>query len=205
MRKTLLTLFCAFTTLMLSAQSAKTYSDNLVVTVNDLSTPPIPADVLVIDNGDGTINFALKNFCLVLGDNSMPVGNIAIDNLKLEDTEDGLKAFTYNGPLTIAEGDMEGVDSWMGPLLGELPLELSGKLSDDKLYVAISLNLIDMLGQVIYVQFGTDDFETSISKINVNSSLQQVYDISGRPVIQMGTKNLPKGLYVIKGKKISVK
>ena len=205
MRKTLLTLFCAFTTLMLSAQSAKTYSDNLVVTVNDLSTPPIPADVLVIDNGDGTINFALKNFCLVLGDNSMPVGNIAIDNLKLEDAEDGLKSFSYNGPLTIAEGDMEGVDSWMGPLLGELPLELSGKLSDDKLYVAISLNLIDMLGQVIYVQFGTDDFETGISKINVNSSLQQVYDISGRPVIQMGTKNLPKGLYVIKGKKIFVK
>ena len=205
MKKTLLTLFCAFTTLMLSAQSAKTYSDNLVVTVNDLSTPPIPADVLVIDNGDGTINFALKNFCLVLGDNSMPVGNIAIDNLKLEDAEDGLKSFSYNGPLTIAEGDMEGVDSWMGPLLGELPLELSGKLSDDKLYVAISLNLIDMLGQVIYVQFGTDDFETGISKIKVNSSLQQVYDISGRPVIQMGTKNLPKGLYVIKGKKISVK
>ena len=205
MRKTLLTLFCAFTALMLSAQSVKTYSDNLIVTVNDLSTPPIPADVLVIDNEDGTINFALKNFCLVLGDNSMPVGNIAIDNLKLEDTEDGLKAFTYNGPLTIAEGDMEGVDSWMGPLLGELPLELSGKLSDNKLYVAISLNLIDMLGQVIYVQFGTDDFETGISKIKVNSSLQQVYDISGRPVIQMGTKNLPKGLYVIKGKKISVK
>ena len=35
MRKTLLTLFCAFTTLMLSAQSVKTYSDNLIVTVNE--------------------------------------------------------------------------------------------------------------------------------------------------------------------------
>ena len=67
MRKTLLTLFCAFTTLMLSAQSVKTYSDNLIVTINEESTPPIPADVLVTDNGDGTINFALKNFCLVVG------------------------------------------------------------------------------------------------------------------------------------------
>ncbi|MBQ2185158.1 MAG: calycin-like domain-containing protein [Bacteroidaceae bacterium] len=196
MRKTLLTLFCAFTTLMLSAQSVKTYSDNLIVTVNEESTPPIPADVLVTDNGDGTINFALKNFCLVVGDNSMPVGNIAIDNLKLEDAENGLKAFTYNGPLTIMEGDMEGVDSWLGPLLGELPLELSGKLSEDKLYVAISLNLIDMLGQVIYVTFGTDDFETGISQVSSLHTTNVMYDLQGRCI-----NGIKKGLY-IKGRKV---
>ena len=174
MRKTLLTLFCAFTTLMLSAQSVKTYSDNLIVTVNEESTPPIPADVLVTDNGDGTINFALKNFSLVMGDSSLPVGNIAIDNLKLEDAENGLKSFTYNGPLTITEGDLEGADEWLGPMLGELPLELSGKLSENKLYVAIGLDLVDMLGQVIYVTFGTDDFETDISRIYTFPKTQHV-------------------------------
>ena len=205
MRKFLLALFCVFTPLMICAQSVKTYSDYLIVTVNEASTRPIPADVLVTDNGDGTINFALKNFCLVLGEESAPVGNIAIDNLQLQDTEDGLKSFTYNGPLTITEGDLEGVDSWLGPILGELPLELSGKLSDDKLYVAIGLDLIDMLGQVIYVQFGTDDFETDISKIKICNSFQKVYDIFGRFATQTGTKDLPKGIYVIKGKKIFIK
>lgn len=197
MRKNLLTLFCAFTTLMLSAQSVKTYSDNLVVTVNEESTPPIPADVLVTDNGDGTINFALKNFCLVLGEESAPVGNIAIDNLKLEDAEDGLKAFTYNGPLTITEGDLEGVESWLGPMLGELPLELSGKLSEDKLFVAIGLNLVDLLGQVIYVQFGTDDFETGINIVFAPSKTNVMFDMQGRRL------NHPTygQLYILNGKK----
>ena len=195
MRKTLLTLFCAFTTLMLGAQTAKTYSDNLIVTVNDLSTPPIPANVLVTDNGDGTINFALKNFCLVLGEESAPVGNIAIDKLKLEDTEDGLKAFTYNGPLTITEGDLEGVESWLGPMLGELPLELSGKLSDNKLFVAISLNLVDLLGQVIYVQFGTDDFETCVDVVSALPQRDVMYDLQGRCI-----NGIRKGLYIKGGK-----
>ena len=197
MRKTLLTLFCAFTALMLSAQSAKTYSDNLIVTVNDLSTPPIPADVLVTDNGDGTINFALKNFCLVLGEESMPVGNIAIENLQLQDAEDGLKAFSYNGSLTITEGDLEGADEWLGPMLGELPLELSGKLSNDKLYVAIGLNLVDLLGQIIYVQFGTDDFETGVNVVSVQPKTNVMFDIQGRRLTHPAFGQL----YLLNGKK----
>ena len=197
MRKTLLTLFCAFTTLMLSAQSVKTYSDNLIVTVNEESTPPIPADVLVTDNGAGTINFALVNFCLAVGDESVPVGNIAIDNLKLEDAEDGLKAFTYNGPLTITEGDLEGADEWLGPLLGELPLELSGKLSDDKLYVAIGLDLVDMLGQVIYVQFGTDDFETGVNGVSALPKTYVMYDLQGKKLVRPTSGQV----YLLNGKK----
>ena len=197
MRKFLLTLFCAFSPLILGAQNAKTYSDYLIVTINEESTPPIPADVLVTDNGDGTINFALKNFCLILGDNIMPVGNIAIDNLKLEDAEDGLKAFTYDGPLTIVEGDLEGVDSWLGPILGELPLELSGKLSDDKLYVAIGLDLVDMLGQVIYVQFGTNDFETRINGVSARAKTNVMYDLQARRL----THPTYGQLYLLNGKK----
>ena len=198
MKKTLLTLFCAFTTLILGAQTAKTYSDNLVITINDESTEPIPADVLVTDNGDGTINFALKNFCLIAGDNAIPVGNIAIDNLQLQDSEEGLKAFTYNGPLTITEGDLEGVDTWLGPMLGELPLELSGKLSEDKLYVAIGLDLVDMLGQVIYVTFGTDDFETGMNQVPAHSKANVIYDLQGRKLV----RPISGQVYLQNGKKI---
>ena len=197
MKKTLLTLFCAFTTLILGAQTAKTYSDNLIVTINDESSEPIPADVLVTDNGDGTINFALKNFCLIAGENSIPVGNIAIENLQLEDTEEGLKAFTYNGPLTIMEGDLEGADSWLGPMLGELPLDLSGKLSEDKLYVAIGLDLVEMLGQVVYVQFGTDDFETGMDQVPALPKIDVIYDLQGRKL----TRPISGQLYLQNGKK----
>ena len=196
MKKTLLTFFCAFTTLMLCAQSAKTYSDNLVITINGQSTDPIPADVIVTDNGDGTINFALKNFCLVAEEESLPVGNIAIDNLKLEDSSEGYKTFAYDGPLTITEGDLEGVDTWMGPMLGELPLELSGKLTDDKLFVAIGLDLMSMLGQIIYVQFGTDDFETGLQVVSVREQNHPVYDLSGRRIVPNS-----KGFYIQNGKK----
>ena len=197
MRKTLLTLFCAFTTLILGAQTAKTYSDNLVITINDESTEPIPADVLVTDNGDGTINFALKNFCLIIGENSIPVGNIAIDNLQLQDSEEGLKTFTYNGPLTITEGDLEDADEWLGPMLGELPLDLSGKLSEDKLYVAIGLDLVDMLGQVIYVTFGTDDFETGIVGVSALPKANGIYDLQGRKL----TRPISGQVYLQNGKK----
>ncbi|MBR3548288.1 MAG: calycin-like domain-containing protein [Bacteroidaceae bacterium] len=197
MKKTLLTFFCAFTTLMLCAQSAKTYSDNLIVTINDQSTPPIPADVLVTDNGDGTINFALKNFCLGVGDDSLPVGNIAIDNLKLEETSEEYYTFSYNGPLTITEGSLEGVDTWLGPMLGELPLELSGKLSEDKLYVAIGLNLVETMGQIIYVLFGTDDFETDINVVPILPKTNVMYDLQGMKLIRPNSGQV----YLLNGKK----
>ena len=134
---------------------------------------------------------------MVVGEESLPVGNIAIDNLKLEDAEDGLKAFTYNGPLTITEGDLEGVESWLGPMLGELPLELSGKLSEDKLYVAIGLNLVDMLGQIIYVQFGTDDFETGIRRISTLPKTNMMYDLQGRELTYPNSGQV----YLLNGKK----
>lgn len=161
MKKTLLTFFCALTALFAAAQTEKIYTEPLVVTINGESTEPQNTAVTVIENGDGTINFELKNFVLTVGEESLGVGNIALENLAVTETEDGLKAFAYDGPLVITEGDKEGIDTWIGPILGEIPLVLVGKMSDDKLYVTIDIDMQSVIGQVIYVQLGTDDFAVS--------------------------------------------
>ena len=158
MKKILLTIFCALVSLFGMAQSQKIYTDQLVITVNGQSSEPQTTDVAVIDNGNGTINFLLKNFILQAGDQQMYVGNILIENLTPTEGEDGLTHFTYDAPFVIQPGDLEGVDMWVGPMIGEIPLKLQGKMNDQKLFVAIDIDMQEVLNQNIYVQFGTDDF-----------------------------------------------
>ena len=157
MKKTLLTIVCFLTALCGMAQNEKTYTEPLVITVNGVSTPAQNAQVVVKENTDGTLNFILKNFMLSQEGNTMPVGNIELNNLPVEGGEDGLKHISYDGPLSIMPGDAEGIDEWFGPVFGEIPLKMQGKLNDDKLYVTIDIN---MTGQIVYVQLGTDDFPT---------------------------------------------
>ena len=168
MKKTLLTILCVLTAFCAMAQSEKTYTEPLVVTINGLSTPPQDASVAVIDNGDGTINFELKNFLLGAGEECMPVGNITIENLPVTKGEDGLDYISYNGNIFIQPGDMVGLseEDWLGPVISSLsrdengnpigiPVVLQGKMNDEKLFVTID---IDMQSEIVYVQLGTDDF-----------------------------------------------
>ena len=140
----------------------KAYTEPLIVTINGNSSEPQDANVIVQDNGDGTINFVLKNFILVIGEEEMAVGNICVENIAVEEGDDGLKHFAYNGGTVLQEGDLEGVE-WMGPFIntlcgGEVPLDLRGKMNDDKLYVTIDIDLQSIMQQIVYVQLGTDDF-----------------------------------------------
>ena len=165
MKKILLSILCAFFCLFAGAQSEKTYTEPLVVTINGESYGPQDANVIVQDNGNGTINFVLKNFILSIEGQDMFVGNICVENIAVEDGEDGLKHFAFNGSTVLQEGDLEGVDMWMGPLIniecgGSVPLDLRGKMNDDKLYVTIDIDLQAVMQQIVYVQVGTDDFPT---------------------------------------------
>ena len=155
MKKFLLTIFCALTAFCAMAQNGKVYTEPLVVTINGASTEPQQTAVTVYDNGDGTIDFELKNFVLAAGEEKLGVGNIFLKKLATEEGEDGLQHFSYDGPLAITAGDAEGVDMWIGPQLNEIPLKLVGKMNDNKLFVTIDITIPN---QVIYVQLGTDDF-----------------------------------------------
>lgn len=132
------------------------FTDQLTVTVNDQSGT-LEASVNLIKHEDGTIDFSLPNFVLASGEDVMPVGNININGLTLVPGEQ-YDSFSYDGPLTIAAGDLEGIDFWMGPMLGEMPLKLQGKVNfdDHKLFVNIDIDLTESLAQIINVKFGTD-------------------------------------------------
>ena len=150
----------------------KIYTEPLVVIVDGNGTEPQDADVLVVTNEDGTINFVLKNFLLNLGDNEVPVGNIVVENLPVTKGEDGLDYISFSGNIFIQPGDMPGKteEEWVGPMLSSLitddngnpmgiPVVLNGKMNSDKLFVTID---IELAGQVIHVQLGTDDFTVAI-------------------------------------------
>jgi biopolymer transport protein ExbD len=56
----------------------------------------------------------------------------------------------------------------MGPAIGEIPLKMQGKLNDEKLYVTIDIDMQTMLGQIVHVQLGTDDFTNTGTKGDLN-------------------------------------
>ena len=155
MKKFLLMMAACLMSVMGMAET-KEYTDNLVVTINGESTEPQPTTILLTDNGDGTCNFALNNFCLVDGEESLGVGNISLENLTLT-SRNGFSTFTFNGIINITAGDDPNVDFWMGPSLGDVPLVLKGEVNDDKLYVSIDIDMTSTLEQMIYVKFGTDN------------------------------------------------
>ena len=201
MKKLLLIISCVFTVLTAFAES-KVYNEQLVVTVDGQSADPQMAGVTVVDNGDGTINVVLNNFFLSNAETSIPVGNIAVENLSVTPGADGLGYITFDGSITIQPGDMEGVEYWVGPTVGEIPMKLKGKLNESKLYVTIDIDMKESIGQIVYVQLGTDDFkddsQDAISNIPAAVSASAVYDLNGRRV----NAQLKKGLYIVGGKKV---
>ena len=163
-----------------SGEEGKVYTEQLVVSVNGETSEPQTADVVVVDNADGTINFILKNFFLGSEDASLPVGTIYVENITVTQGEDGLKNFEFNGPITIQDGDMEGVDMWVGPSFGEIPIELKGKMNDEKLFATIDINLASFL-QIVHVQLGTDDFFNSNMKTYTENFCVTVFGATTDP------------------------
>lgn len=159
MKKILLTILCTIVAAL--GATAQTFTDNLLITVDGETSDPQEATVLFTDNGDGTCNFTLLNFCLGSGEEALPVGNIELKNLPLSAAEGGLRSFAYNDNLLITAGNLPGVaeEDWFGPQLGEIPLELSGKVAANKIYVLIDINL-ELFGQIVRVTFGDDNFPT---------------------------------------------
>ena len=147
--------------------TTKIYTEPLVVTINDVTTPSQEADIEVVDKKNGTIDFKLKNFILVMGGNQMPIGNIALSDIAVTESEDGLKHFSYNDYIFIQPGDLEGYseEDWYGPFITVLdenenplgiPIVLNGMMNDENLYVTIDIDMVNAgLGQMIHVTLGS--------------------------------------------------
>ena len=211
MKKTLLTIALAAFALCGFAQSTTTYTDGLVITINDVTTPAQETTIDVTTNSDETFSLTLKNFTLKSNDGDLPIGNIELTNITGEEI-DGVTHFTINQIIQIKEGDAEGVDFWMGPaMLGDVPINLKGKMTADKLYCTIDIDMMSSLGQMIEVVFGTDEFTgSSISKIETADALVNVYNLVGVAVktnvkASEALVGLKKGIYIVNGKKVTKK
>ncbi len=182
------------------------YTDELVVTIDEETTEPMEAEVIVEYTADGGIDLALNNFILVSEGVPMYVGNIEVPGIELNEATDGAeyRTFHYEGITTVGAGDLEGIDPsmWIGWLLGDVPLVMDGKLTDDKLYLTIDIDMRESIGQVIYVVFGSDfaeaGGEVAISSVRAESVEGSVHDLSGRAVA-----GKPRGgIYIVNGKKV---
>ena len=113
------------------------YEKYIQVAVSGTYTDPQPASIEVTYNDDSTIDFNLKNFTLDTNGTPNYVGNIALSGLAID--EDG--NFSFNGNIQITEGDKEGVETWIGPMLGEIPIDLNGTIKDDYFYGHIDIEI----------------------------------------------------------------
>ena len=197
MKKFLLTTFMAVTTIVAMAQT-KTYTDNLVVTILGSSTDPQENNVIVKANENGTYTLMLNKFALGEGEEALLVGNIVVDNISVTEAND-INNFAKECNIEITAGDDENY--WLGPDLGKVLVNLTGKMDAEKLYCAIDIDMTEMLDQVINVVFGDENSVTSISNIAVENAENVIYDITGRRVNEI----TEAGIYIVNGKKVLVK
>ena len=98
---------------------------------------PVAAPIEVTFNNDNTIDFGLKNFGLDLGGAYANVGNITVPGLQINNQGN----FSFDGNIQITAGDKEGVEFWLGPTLGDIPVVLNGTIKGDYFYVHLDINI----------------------------------------------------------------
>lgn len=125
--------------------SSTSYKEFLIVGINGETTAPQEATMFMYDMSDGSKTLVLKNF--VLG-GSLPVGNISLAGVTLNSD----KSYASEQTIDISNGDASQ-DYWMGPMLGPVPVNMTGYAFDDKFLAHIDINMA-ALGQTIEVKFG---------------------------------------------------
>lgn len=151
--KKLFTLLAAL--LITLGSQAKDYTDSLVVTINGTSTE-MNATVALTQDADGLYTFSLKNFCIDTGDGNgaMGIGTITIDKLTAFQAGGNTMLQTARN-ITITDGDgIAPGGFWIGSYLGAIPINLTAKIADDKVYASIAITMAS-LGQTIDVTFGS--------------------------------------------------
>ena len=157
------------------AMSATNYSCHVKVTVNGTTTEQEEVPVEVVKS-NGTYTLTLKNFVLTQEGISLPVGNIEVAGVEGVDAY-GYTTITDDTPIIIAPGDDPNYSEsdWIGPLLGEVPVDLTSRFTQTALSANLDINLT-MMGQVIGVElFGVasalegdvnHDGEVNIADVN---------------------------------------
>lgn len=142
----------ACTVAMLSVQ-ASNYTGKLTVTLNGTEASSSESTITIDEKVGGTYDLTLKNFILGAGDDAMAVGTINIQDV--QSTQINGKTYLVAAQdIIIAEGDAEGVDMWLGPMLGKVPVEMIGELGGGKFHTVINIDFMEMEIGVEFVPTG---------------------------------------------------
>lgn len=130
---------------------ATDYTDQLLVLVNGEGA--MQQATISVNEHNGLYDLNLKNFVLMNGDSPVPVGNVQLKDI-VPETANGAIFLRTNQDIIVTDGDLPDVVFWMGPMLGELPVQVTAVLDGNGLRALIDLDLTDMLGQIVNVRFG---------------------------------------------------
>ena len=150
------------------------FTEMIAVTVNQESSEPEESTVYTRENGDGTFDFELPNFQLIIDGEPMPIGTIVLSGITMTN-QDGVTTFSIKKTVTIAAGDKEGIstDEWFGPWLGDIPIDLTvGKIYAGRLYCELDIDMQESLGQTIKVVVGTNQEAYVIGDANGNGEVE---------------------------------
>lgn len=137
--------------------SATDYTDVLSVDVNG-NVSEQTATIGLTKADDGSYVFSLKNFALIAGTDTMYIGTIELNNVEGY-TDNGVTTLYTAQTVKIKAGDKEGVDFWMGTMLPDVPIVMTAKEANGKLYAAINIDMSASLEQKIQVVFGDGGFQ----------------------------------------------
>ena len=142
--KKLFTLLLIVTTAV--ATFATDYNVPITITVNGVSSEQ-NAVISVTENG-GLYDINLKNFILQAR-NTPPigVGNVELKGIKpIQDGNATLLLAKQN--VKITNGDDPNISMWMGTGIGEIPVELRGKIEGDRLRCYLDISLMELVIKV---------------------------------------------------------
>lgn len=133
---------------------AKDYTGTLTVSVDGAETTS-QSTISVDENGDKTYNLTLKNFILGSGASQMAIGTIKLTGVETLKTNNDATILKTEQNINIEAGDQEGVTLWMGPMLGQVPVQMLGMIRNDNFRTLI---VISFNGMNIVVHFA-DGFQ----------------------------------------------
>lgn len=136
-----------FTLLMALASfagvQATDYTDSLAIYVGGSPTAIVtPATISVTQNDKGSYNFLLRNFAFGDGTgNVMKVGNIQLNEVPAQAVSNGRTLLAKHDLIKITAGDTGAAEEWLGSMLGDVDINLSGYLVEGRAYAQMSINV----------------------------------------------------------------
>lgn len=162
------------------------FTDNLIVTINDNPSAPMPSTIHVSEQEDGKYTLSLKNFVLSSEESDMPVGNVTVTDVTGVKNEDGTITLKQDQNVMLEAGDAEGVTDWLGPMIcaevGAIPVSINAVMGD-KLTASIDIDLSGTsLAQKIYVTFGGTTDGIKPTTMTAKTAQEAIYNLGGQRV-----------------------